>query len=109
MLNFNLDSSREARSRSPINILYAAPGGPGVTRSIVRVFLCSAARHGRQKKWAVFLPPILRGIPIHRRRTFEQTLELFRGLVLLCESKVFPNLDPLVLQLMVLCVGLAFL
>ena len=47
MLNFNLDSSREARSRSPINILYAAPGGPGITRSIVRVF---AARCWKPKK-----------------------------------------------------------
>ena len=50
MWNFNLDSSREARSRSPINILYAAPGGPGITRSIVRVF-CSqeleAKKNGR--------------------------------------------------------------
>ena len=64
---------------------------------------------GSQKKWAVFLPPILRGILIHRRRITEQTLELFRGLVLLCESKVSPNLDPLALQLMVLCVGLASL
>lgn len=106
MLNFNLDSSREARSRSPINILYAAPGGPGVTRSIVRVFFAQVLEI---KKWAVFLPPILRGISIHRRRTFEQTLELFRGLVLWYESKVFPNLDPLTLQLMALCVGLAFL
>ena len=108
MLNFNLDSSREARSRSPINILYAAPGGPGVTRSIVRVFLCSAAKHGRQKNGRYIYRPSYEVFSIHRRRTTEQTLELFLGLVLLCESKVSPNLDPLALQLMALCVGLTF-
>ena len=64
---------------------------------------------GGQKKWAVSLPPILRGILIHRRRITEQTLKLFQGLVLWYESKVSPNLDPLALQLMVLCVGLASL
>mgnify|MGYP003148277277 CR=1 FL=1 len=84
MWNFNLNISREARSRSPINILYAAPGGPGITRSIIRVF---AARSWKPKKMDGISTVHLRGILIHRRRITEQTLKLFLGLVLWYESK----------------------